>query len=140
MDPMKVFVLFSGINVCFRLMYSLARFPAPRELCARTTTLYSGLGCNPIMLKDSSRAFMISGNGGLCGLQSMVYASTSSPPSDSGAFHITLISPGICAICKSVGLLGGVIRLERFEEGAGVLVGVGFWSADFSLLLLDVTV
>lgn len=72
MDPMNEFVVFSGINVCFRLIYSLARLPAPRELCARTMTLYSGLGCNPIMLKDSSRAFMISGNMGLCGLQSMV--------------------------------------------------------------------
>ena len=72
MDPTKVFDLFSGIRLCFRLIYSLARLPAPRELFARTTTLYSRLGCNPIMLKDSLRAFMISGNGGLCGRQSIV--------------------------------------------------------------------
>ena len=43
-------------------------------------------------------------------------------------------------MCKSVGLLGGVIWLERFEEGAGVLAGVCFSAGDFSLLLLDVAV
>lgn len=43
-------------------------------------------------------------------------------------------------MCKSVGLLGGVIWLERFDEGVGVLAGVGFWVDASSLLLLDVAV